>query len=112
MRGDANDSTAATKPFRNLDRTAGASCGFVCRGADRAAADGAKERKRPLGEIQVSVQYQAVGWNRQKKIYDSVLMAGVVSYLAIFTGAGVVIYPTATAETLLIRAFGTLALCR
>jgi nitrite reductase/ring-hydroxylating ferredoxin subunit/DMSO/TMAO reductase YedYZ heme-binding membrane subunit len=58
----------------------------------------------------MSVQYQAIGWNRQKKIYDSVLIAGVVSYLAIFTGAGFVIYPTATAETLLIRAFGTLAL--
>ena len=58
----------------------------------------------------MSFQYQAVGWNRQKKIYDSVLIAGVVSYLAIFTGAGFVIYPTATAETLLIRAFGTLAL--
>lgn len=58
----------------------------------------------------MSVQYQAVGWNRQKKIYDSILIAGVVLYLAIFTGAGFVIYPTATAETLLIRAFGTLAL--
>jgi nitrite reductase/ring-hydroxylating ferredoxin subunit/DMSO/TMAO reductase YedYZ heme-binding membrane subunit len=58
----------------------------------------------------VSVQYQAVGWNRQKKIYDLVLTGGIVSYLAVFAGGGALLYPSATAETLLIRAFGTLAL--
>jgi nitrite reductase/ring-hydroxylating ferredoxin subunit/DMSO/TMAO reductase YedYZ heme-binding membrane subunit len=58
----------------------------------------------------MSVQYQAIGWNRQKRIYDLVLVSGVVCYLAIFVGAGALIYPTATAETLLIRAFGSLAL--
>jgi nitrite reductase/ring-hydroxylating ferredoxin subunit/DMSO/TMAO reductase YedYZ heme-binding membrane subunit len=58
----------------------------------------------------MSLQYQAIGWNRQKKIYDSILAAGVVLYLAIFVGAGALLYPTATAETLLIRGFGTLAL--
>ncbi len=57
----------------------------------------------------MSVQYKAVGWNRQKKIYDSVLAAGAFLYIAIFAGLGLLIYPTATAETLLIRAFGTLA---
>jgi nitrite reductase/ring-hydroxylating ferredoxin subunit/DMSO/TMAO reductase YedYZ heme-binding membrane subunit len=57
----------------------------------------------------MSIQYQAIGWNRQKRIYDSVLAGGAVLYLAIFAGAGALIYPTATAETLLIRAFGTLA---
>jgi len=58
----------------------------------------------------VSVSYQAVGWNRQKKLYDGVLAAGVVLYLAIFVGAGIAIHPDATAETLVIRAFGTAAL--
>jgi len=58
----------------------------------------------------VSVYYQAVGWNRQKRIYDSFLAAGIVVYLAIFGGMGAVLYPTATAETLLIRGFGTLGL--
>jgi methionine sulfoxide reductase heme-binding subunit len=58
----------------------------------------------------MSLQYQAIGWNRQKRIYDSVLISGVVLYLAIFAGVGALVYPTATAETLLIRAFGTLAL--
>jgi len=58
----------------------------------------------------VSVQYQAVGWNRQKRIYDSVVASGIIAYLAIFVGLGALLYPTATAETLLIRGFGTLAL--
>ena len=58
----------------------------------------------------MSVHYQAVGWNRQKRIYDSFLAAGIVVYLAIFGGMGAVLYPTATAETLLIRGFGTLGL--
>jgi nitrite reductase/ring-hydroxylating ferredoxin subunit/DMSO/TMAO reductase YedYZ heme-binding membrane subunit len=58
----------------------------------------------------MSVQYQAVGWNRQKRIYDSVLAAGVLLYLVTFAGLGALLYPDATAETLLIRGFGTLAL--
>jgi hypothetical protein len=58
----------------------------------------------------VSVQYQAVGWNRQKRLYDSVLAGGILTYLLIFVGLGAILYPTATAETLLIRGFGTLAL--
>ena len=35
--------------------------------------------------------YQAVGWNRQKKIYDRVLLAGVVLYLAVFVGVGLLL---------------------
>lgn len=58
----------------------------------------------------MSVSYEAVAWNRQKRIYDSVIGTGVVAYLGIFTAGGVLLYPTATIETLLIRAFGTLAL--
>ena len=58
----------------------------------------------------MSVQYQVVGWNRQKRIYDCVVASGIIAYLAIFVGLGALLYPTATAETLLIRGFGTLAL--
>lgn len=58
----------------------------------------------------MSVQYQAVGWNRQKRLYDSVLIGGALLYLALFVGLGAVVYRSATAETLLIRGFGTLAL--
>ena len=53
--------------------------------------------------------YRAVAWNRQKKIYDLLLWAGIVAYLAIFVIAGAILHPNSTAETLLIRAFGTSA---
>lgn len=58
----------------------------------------------------MSLNYQAVSWNRQKKIYDTVLLSGVALYLALFLGLGFVVHPNATAETLLIRGFGTLAI--
>ena len=51
--------------------------------------------------------YRAIGWNRQKKIYDSVLVAAVVLYLGVFVVAGALLRPNATIETLLIRALGT-----
>ena len=55
----------------------------------------------------MSVGYKAVGWNRQKRIYDLVLVAGLVVYLGLFIGLGAVLNPNATIETLLIRGFGT-----
>jgi methionine sulfoxide reductase heme-binding subunit len=58
----------------------------------------------------MSVSYQAVGWNRSKKIYDAILAAGLTLYLGIFVGVGWLVNPNATAETLLIRALGTAAL--
>lgn len=58
----------------------------------------------------MSEKYAAISWNRQKKIYDGVLWSGVAAYLLLFTGLGAFLQPAATAETLLIRAFGTCAL--
>jgi nitrite reductase/ring-hydroxylating ferredoxin subunit/DMSO/TMAO reductase YedYZ heme-binding membrane subunit len=58
----------------------------------------------------VSVEYRAVLWNRQKRLYDATITAGMVIYLGLFIGIGSLIGPQATAETLIIRAFGTLAL--
>lgn len=58
----------------------------------------------------MSLSYQAVQWNRQKKIYDRVLLGGVVLYMGFFVGVGFVAHPNATIETLLIRGFGTAAL--
>ncbi|MBS1794142.1 MAG: ferric reductase-like transmembrane domain-containing protein [Acidobacteria bacterium] len=55
----------------------------------------------------MSEKYAAVSWNRQKKIYDAILIAGVLVYVGAFTGIGGVVAPAATIETLLIRAFGT-----
>jgi nitrite reductase/ring-hydroxylating ferredoxin subunit/DMSO/TMAO reductase YedYZ heme-binding membrane subunit len=57
----------------------------------------------------VSAGYRAVGWNRQKCVYDLVLAFGVLLYVALFVGAGRALHPGATSETLVIRAFGTLA---
>lgn len=57
----------------------------------------------------MSVQYGAISWNRQKKVYDIVLVSLLVLYIAVFVGVGAWLNPTATAETLLIRAFGTCA---
>jgi len=58
----------------------------------------------------MGAQYQTVLWNRQKKIYDTVMLAGILLYLALFVGLGAVLRPQATAETLIIRALGTAAL--
>jgi len=58
----------------------------------------------------MSVTYQAVGWNRTKKIYDGILAAGLAAYLGLFVGVGSLVHPNATAETLLIRGLGTAAL--
>src|SRR5271169_1617162 len=57
----------------------------------------------------MSVQYGAISWNRQKRVYDLTLICLLVLYLAIFVGLGTWRNPTATAETLLIRALGTAA---
>ena len=53
--------------------------------------------------------YKAVGWNRQKRLYDSFLVTGVVLYLGAFILVGAWLRPNATVEILLIRAFGTAA---
>ena len=58
----------------------------------------------------MSLGYQAIGWNRTKKIYDAVLAGGLAAYLAVFVGMGSLLHPNASAETLLIRGFGTAAL--
>lgn len=58
----------------------------------------------------MSLGYRAVGWNRQKKIYDGIFLAGLALYLAVFIVAGLIWHPNITAETLLIRGLGTCAL--
>src|SRR6516164_4651498 len=57
----------------------------------------------------MSVQYGAIGWNRQKKVYDLTLVSLLTLYLAVFVGVGAWRNPSATAETLLIRALGSCA---
>jgi methionine sulfoxide reductase heme-binding subunit len=57
----------------------------------------------------VSIQYGAISWNRQKKVYDVALVSLLAIYLAAFIGVGAWRNPSATAETLLIRGIGTAA---
>ena len=52
----------------------------------------------------MALTYQAVQWNRQKRIYDIVLVAGVGGFLALFIGATKALHPTVTDEILLMRA--------
>lgn len=58
----------------------------------------------------MSATYQAIGWNADKKLYDRVLVAFVVAYLALFCGVTLIRDPEITTETLILRAFGTLGL--
>src|SRR5438874_11242448 len=55
----------------------------------------------------MSVDYRAVGWNRQKRIYDTTLAIGVGVYLVLFGLLSAILHQGATIETILIRAFGT-----
>lgn len=54
--------------------------------------------------------YQAVGWSPFKRRYDLELLGGVALYLALFIVVSLLLRPEITAETLLIRAFGTAAI--
>lgn len=54
--------------------------------------------------------YQAVGWSPYKQRYDGVLAGLLGLYLLIFGGVTLALRPEITAETLLIRAFGTASL--
>ena len=57
----------------------------------------------------MSTEYRAISWNRQKKIYDLVVVSLLLTYVFLFVGIAAWRNPTATAETLLIRALGTAA---
>ena len=57
----------------------------------------------------MGVAYQSVQWNRQKKIYDLVLVAGVGLCLLAFAAVTKILFPLITDEILLIRATGVTA---
>lgn len=58
----------------------------------------------------MGVNYQAVLWNHQKKIYDLVLFGIIALYLVCFTGLTVYYHPEVNPPTLIIRATGSLAI--
>jgi nitrite reductase/ring-hydroxylating ferredoxin subunit/DMSO/TMAO reductase YedYZ heme-binding membrane subunit len=57
----------------------------------------------------MSVNYAPVLWNRQKRLYDRILLGAMALYLLVFSALQLSFYPEITAETLIIRATGTLA---
>ncbi len=54
----------------------------------------------------MSLRYIAVNWNRQKRVYDTVLGLGVVGSVAAFVIGTLAGHPDATIETALIRGLG------
>jgi nitrite reductase/ring-hydroxylating ferredoxin subunit/DMSO/TMAO reductase YedYZ heme-binding membrane subunit len=57
----------------------------------------------------MGVEYRAVQWNRQKRIYDFVLVGGVGVFLISFGLLSKILFPYVTDEIMLMRAFGTAA---
>ena len=55
----------------------------------------------------MGVEYRAVQWNRQKRVYDFVLVGGVAAYLLAFGILTKALFPYVTDEIMLMRAFGT-----
>src|SRR5438876_10669866 len=69
-----------------------------------------RDRRYSQGRgVAMRIEFRSISWNRQKKVYDLVLVSLLCVYVAAFVGIGTWRNPTATAETLLIRAFGTAA---
>jgi nitrite reductase/ring-hydroxylating ferredoxin subunit/DMSO/TMAO reductase YedYZ heme-binding membrane subunit len=58
----------------------------------------------------VAHTYQAVGWNRQKRIYDRTLLLGVALFLGAFVAGNLALHPNLTIETGLIRGLGVTAI--
>jgi nitrite reductase/ring-hydroxylating ferredoxin subunit/DMSO/TMAO reductase YedYZ heme-binding membrane subunit len=56
----------------------------------------------------MSVRYAAVKWNRNKRVYDTVLALGIGGYVALFFLIGKLAWP-GSEEILLLRALGTCA---
>lgn len=58
----------------------------------------------------MSASYQFILWNRQKKIYDSVIAGFVLFYLSLYAVLSLTIDPQVTQETIIIRSTATLAI--
>lgn len=57
----------------------------------------------------MGASYVAVGWNRQKRIYDWLIFGFCATYLLLFVGTTALVNPEYTFETALIRSTATLA---
>ncbi|NER14605.1 Rieske 2Fe-2S domain-containing protein [Leptobacterium flavescens] len=57
----------------------------------------------------MGLNYQTVLWNKHKKVYDKLIVAFMLIYIILFAGLTFAFNGETTIETLIIRAFGTLA---
>lgn len=58
----------------------------------------------------MGLDYKLVLWNKHKKTYDKWIAIGMVSYLVLFFTLNFLTNPELTAETVIIRGFGSLAI--
>lgn len=58
----------------------------------------------------MGLDYQLVLWNKHKKTYDKLIVAGMLLYIILFAGLTLAFNPETSIETLIIRAFGSLAI--
>lgn len=58
----------------------------------------------------MGLDYRTVLWNKHKKTYDIWIAISVFIYILTFIGISIATNPEMTAETIIIRAFGTLAI--
>ncbi len=58
----------------------------------------------------MSAGYQPILWNKFKKQYDLILWSCIIFYLLTFIGSNIFLFPHHSFNTILIRAFGTLAI--
>lgn len=63
-----------------------------------------------MGDLIMGASYVAIGWNRQKKIYDWCIAVFCSLYLITFIGVTAIVNPDYTFETALIRSTSTLAI--
>jgi len=58
----------------------------------------------------MSTSYRAIQWNAFKRKYDGIMVAAMILYLAVFIGLNAALFPYHNVTTIVVRAFGTLAL--
>ena len=58
----------------------------------------------------MGLNYQLVLWNKHKKTYDKIIVAGKLLYVIVFAAITLIFNSETSIETLVIRAFGSLAI--
>lgn len=58
----------------------------------------------------MGLDYQLVLWNKHKKTYDKIIVLGMLLYIIVFASVTLIFNSETSIETLVIRAFGSLAI--